>query len=240
MRVVSGDDVCDSKSSVPTGRLWNGALSFSRTHRLWNSFWNSYTSDIGIQHLMGCSLLIKKLGPHRRSAAASRGVSFGRAQHVRGRSHHGREQAEDVPAADGSHLAGVHVPHVAPLRNERPQHPARSGRVGAHGVGHRRLQDEAVGPHPRDVADVPQPVPERVVDHSLLQADAGLPQIRLLSDHVRDRRAAHDRFPRTRRSFYGRAQEKMVNVNNCCLENDSGKEKKRLLFQKVHLSPSSF
>ena len=92
----------------------------------------------------------------------------------------GREQAENVLAACGQDPPGLHVPHAPPLRDVgNADHPEPGG-LTPHGAGHHRLQDQALLPRPRHLAQHPELLLQRLVEHSRLQAHEGLPQIRLL------------------------------------------------------------
>ena len=62
---------------------------------------------------------------------------------------------------------------------------AEPGGLPADGAGHRGLQDQAVRPRPRHLAQRPQLLLQRLVEHPRLQAHEGLPQVRLLPGETR-------------------------------------------------------
>lgn len=87
---------------------------------------------------------------------------------------------------------------------------AELGRQRPHDPGHDRLQDEAVRPRSRFLADRLKLLLQRLVDRARIQADERFPQIRLLPDRVRHRWPTHGGFARTRRRLDGRTQKEVV------------------------------
>ena len=60
------------------------------------------------------------------------------------------------------------------------------------------------------LAQRPQLLLQRLVEHPRLQAHEGLPQVRLLPDSLGDRRPADGGVPRPGRGLHGRAEEEVV------------------------------
>ena len=89
----------------------------------------------------------------------------------------GGEQAENVFAAGGQDPSCLHVPHPPPLRDVRHADHPEPGRLPPHGARHHRLQDQALLLGSRHLAQHPQLLFQRLVEHSCLQAHERLPQV---------------------------------------------------------------
>ena len=90
------------------------------------------------------------------------------------------EQTEDVFAAGGKDPSCFHVPHPPPLWNVRHADHPELGRLSPHGARHHRLQDKALLSCPRHLAQYPQLLLQRLVEHSCLQTHERLPKVWLL------------------------------------------------------------
>lgn len=101
--------------------------------------------------------------------------------------------------------------------------PPEPVRLRAHAAGDRGLQDEAVRPGAGAVAVLRQRVRQRLLDAALIQAHAGLPQVRLLPDHVGHRGAADGGVPGARGGEHGRAQEEVVSRGQVTRRSNGGK-----------------
>lgn len=92
---------------------------------------------------------------------------------------------------------------------------AEPGEHSSDRAGGNRLQDQAGRPHAGVVAVCHQRILQCLLDGARLQAHARLPQVRLLPDHVRHRRAAVGCSTGARRGVHGREEEGVVGRGRC-------------------------
>lgn len=128
--------------------------------------------DHRLLHPVGHPVPAAQPGPYRRPPARPRRVPRRSAQPLRRRALPGRKQTQELYAAGRSHPARLHVHHPDPVRAELPPDPAGHPGVHLDGARYGRLQDEAVGADFGRAADGAEPVPQRLVDHSGVQAAA--------------------------------------------------------------------
>merc|ERR1712126_596462 len=113
------------------------------------------------------------------------------------------KQTQDVPTAGRTDSPRFYVPHSPSLRDVRNADRAKRCRISVDGVGHCWLQDKAVCPGPRHLAQHPQLLLQCVVEHPRLQTHARLPQIRFLPDALSDWRTLDGGLTGTWRNVHG-------------------------------------
>jgi len=193
----------------------HGARTQESGDRLWYTLRYYYHSDNCIPNFMGYAVPVPQFRACWWSGTASGGEQEGGSHPVRWSAFIGGEQAQDLPHAGRSYSACLHVPHSHSARvlNDAAVPDVRWRYADV--FGGRGLQDEALLLLARHLAHHLQPVREQLLDHPVLQAHQGLHQIRLLPDHVGDRRSADAGVYRARRCEHGRAQEAVVVVWWC-------------------------
>ncbi len=139
-----------------------------------------FLSDHRLQHPVGPAVPVPQPGSLRRAPAGPGRVQGGGQVALPRRPLPGGEQAQGVPPADRPHPARLHVRHAAPLRHLPRADRAERGRLRPHGARLRRVQDQAERARPRPLAQRPQLLLQRLVEHPQLQAHEGLPKVRLL------------------------------------------------------------
>ncbi|XP_026099517.1 surfeit locus protein 4 isoform X1 [Carassius auratus] len=166
--------------------------------------------DGRLQYSVGSQVPHEEPGSRWRTAAAAGRVSLRGEEHVCRRAVDGTELSEAVHAAGRTCASGAHVHDAAALRLRLLLHPAEHGGHGAHRPGGRGLEDETGRSDAGAVAPGHQRLLQRLLDGAFLQTHARLPEVRLLPDHVGDRRPAAGGGARPRRRLGGREEEAVV------------------------------
>lgn len=78
------------------------------------------------------------------------------------------ERELELHATGRPYSAGAHVLHAAQARVQHLAAAAEHHRIGAHGDGHHRLQDQTVRPPAGLLAGHPEPMAEPVLEHPIL------------------------------------------------------------------------